>query len=317
MTTGGINEPDSVLVIRLGALGDFILSAGPFAAIRARHPNAQITVLTTQPFAALATASPWFDAVWIDRRPKLWNVAGLLDLRRKLRHGHFDYVYDLQTSKRSSWYFRLMGGAPFWSGVAKGCSHPDATPERCHIHTLERQAVQLKLAGIDSVPPPDFSWATADISGFALKPPFALLCPGGALHRPKKRWPWDKFAQLAECLVNQGIQPVILGAKAEQAECDSIAETVPQSLNLCSRTDLFHIIALARSAQIAIGNDTGPMHLIAASRCPSIVLFSDESDPKRCAPRGPTPRSVQVIQVEDLRELAVDRVSSALWESLP
>jgi ADP-heptose:LPS heptosyltransferase len=301
-----------VLVIRLGALGDFILSAGPFAAIRAHHPNARITLLTTRPFALLAEASPWFDRVWIDRRPKLWNLPGLLALRRRLRGGKFDYVYDLQTSSRSSWYFRLMGGAPFWSGVAKGCSHPDSNPERCRIHTLERQAVQLRRAGIDAVPPPDFSWVEADVVGFGLKPPYALLCPGGAPHRPAKRWPAENFAQLAQTLAARGIQPVVLGTGAEQAECAAIAAAEPRTLNLCSRTDLFQIARLARDAVLAVGNDTGPMHLIAASHCPSTVLFSNESDPKRCAPRGPTPQSVTVLQVADLRDLETQRVIQSL-----
>lgn len=300
-----------ILVIRLGALGDFTLSAGPFAAIRAKHPGARVTLLTTKPFAALAEASPWFDRVWIDTRPKLWNLPGLLALRYRLRSGKFDRVYDLQTSSRSSWYFHLMGGAPFWSGIAKGCSHPDGNPERCHIHTLERQAIQLQLAGIETVPAPDFSWITADVGGFALQPPYALLCPGGAPHRPAKRWPRDNFAVLAQALVGRGIQPVVLGTESERDECAAIAAACPAVLNLCGRTDLFQISVLARGAKAAIGNDTGPMHLIAASRCPSVVLFSHESDPKRCAPRGGDAGAVTVIQVADLRDLPPDRVIEA------
>ena len=55
-----------VLVIRLGAFGDFVQSFGPFAAIRAAHAGAEITLLTTAPFAALAHAAPWFDRVEVD-----------------------------------------------------------------------------------------------------------------------------------------------------------------------------------------------------------------------------------------------------------
>ena len=46
-----------ILVIRLGALGDFVQSFGPFSAIRAHHPEARITLLTTAPFADLARRS--------------------------------------------------------------------------------------------------------------------------------------------------------------------------------------------------------------------------------------------------------------------
>ena len=57
-----------LLVIKLGALGDFVQAMGPAAAIRAHHPDAEITLLTTAPFAELARAAPYFDRVWIDER---------------------------------------------------------------------------------------------------------------------------------------------------------------------------------------------------------------------------------------------------------
>jgi ADP-heptose:LPS heptosyltransferase len=91
--------PKRILVIRLSALGDFVLSFGPFAAIRAHHPDAEITLLTTAPFAALANAAPWFDWIEIDARPPWWDLPGLGRLWRQLQG--FDRVYDLQTSGRS------------------------------------------------------------------------------------------------------------------------------------------------------------------------------------------------------------------------
>ncbi len=133
-----------ILVIKLGALGDFVLAFGPFAAIRAAHPDAEITLLTTPPFAELARAAPWFDRVVTDTRPPPWHLPGLLRLRRALRG--FDRVYDLQTSGRSGWYFRLAG-RPAWSGIARGCSLPHANPGRNAMHTLERQREQLAMAG--------------------------------------------------------------------------------------------------------------------------------------------------------------------------
>jgi ADP-heptose:LPS heptosyltransferase len=290
----------NILVIRLGALGDFIQSAGPFAAIRARHSQDQITLLTTAPFSALAQKSPWFDRVCLDPRPKLWQIGKILNLRHFLRSGPFSYVYDLQTSRRSSWYFHLMGGAPFWSGIARGCSHPDHNPRRCHIHTIERQASQLEQAGIPTIPQPDFSWLQSDIGQFGLTPPYALLCPGGSPHRPAKRWPWQKFADLAQALTKRGVRPVLIGTEAEQAEIKAIAQAVPACLDLCAQTSLFDLGQLARNAALAIGNDTGPMHLIAALDCPTLVLFSAESDPARCAPRG----RVTIMRRDDLRELA-------------
>ncbi|HTZ69579.1 MAG TPA: ADP-heptose--LPS heptosyltransferase, partial [Acetobacteraceae bacterium] len=52
-----------ILIIRLGALGDFCNSFPAFAAIRAHHAADHVVLLTTPPFVALALESPWFDQV--------------------------------------------------------------------------------------------------------------------------------------------------------------------------------------------------------------------------------------------------------------
>jgi len=86
-----------ILVIKLGALGDFILATGPFSAIRAAHPHDEIVLLTTAPFAQLGRDCDLFDEVWIDERPSRINLIAIQRLRRRLRGGRFTRVYDLQT----------------------------------------------------------------------------------------------------------------------------------------------------------------------------------------------------------------------------
>lgn len=299
-----------ILVIKLGALGDVVLATGPFAAIRRHHPDARITLLTAAPFAEFLDASPWFDDIWIDDRPALFRPMGWLALRRRLRAGHFDRVYDLQTSDRSGWYFRLLGpGArPEWSGIVPGCSHRHTGPERVRLHTIDRHKAQLAIAGIADVPPPDLSWADADISRFGLAGRFALLVPGGAAHRPAKRWPAESYAALAADLAEKGVRPVVIGGADERDLARIIAARCAAALDLTGRTKLPDIPALARQAAGAVGNDTGPMHIIAASFCPSVVLFSAESDPALAAPRGP---DVTVLRRDDLAALGLDEVSDA------
>ena len=292
-----------ILVIRLGALGDFVLSFGPFAAIRAHHAGDAITLLTTAPFAALAARAPWFDRVVVDARPAWWDMPGLARLVRRLRG--FDFVYDLQTSVRSSRYFRLAG-RPRWSGIAPGCAHPHANPRRDFMHTLERQHEQLRMAGIDEFPPPDLAWLAG--GAFDLPRPYALLVPGAAAHRPEKRWPAERYAELAALLRGRGITPVVLGSGAEAP----LAAAIPAALDLTGRTALADIATLARGAAVAVGNDTGPMHLIAAIGCPCVVLFSTASDPALTAPRGPGGAWPAVLRAPDLADLTVARVAAAL-----
>jgi ADP-heptose:LPS heptosyltransferase len=308
---GAGGGPKRILVIRLSALGDFVLSMGPFKAIRAHHPDARITLLTTAPYVRLGEASGYFDEVWVDRRPSIWRTWAWVVLARRLRRGQFGRVYDLQTSDRTNLYFRLFARPkPEWSGTARGCSHPDTNPERRRIHTIERQIAQLAAAGISNVPGTDLSWIETDVSRFGLTGRFALLVPGGAPHRPEKRWPAAGYAAVASWLDEHGFRPVLIGTAAERAILAEIEGASPRALNLCGQTSLEEIVALARNAAVATGNDTGPMHLIAAAGCPCVSLFSDASNPVRTAPRGPS--SVAVLQNPSLAELSSDTVIAAL-----
>jgi ADP-heptose:LPS heptosyltransferase len=309
---------DRILVIRLGALGDFVLSLGPFAAIRTHHADAHITLLTTAPYEGLGRACGAFDEVWVDERPSLWQIGGWLALRARLRGGHFARIYDLQTSDRSSAYFRLMGPGrrPEWSGIAGGASHPDANPERGRIHTVERQREQLLQAGIPEVPLADLSWAQADLARFALEPPYALIVPGGAPHRPEKRWPVGFYIDIASRLAARGLQPVVIGGGTEKDLGAEIVAACAPATDLTGATSFEEIAVLARRAKVALGNDTGPMHLIALARCPSVVLFSAASDPLRTAPRAPERAvPVAVLQKEELADLDVNTVWAAVAEA--
>ena len=148
----------NILVIKLGALGDFILAQPAFAAIRAHHLAARITLLTTKPFVEMARMSPYFDDIWIDDKPTLLQLPALLRLRARLRDGKFSRVYDLQTSDRTALYYRLFspGLKPEWSGIAAGCSHPDPTPVRAAVHSFDLRVNQLEAAGITNIPDPRF-----------------------------------------------------------------------------------------------------------------------------------------------------------------
>jgi len=301
---------EQVLVIKLGALGDFVQAMGPFAAIRKRHADAQITLLTTAPYVALAEASGYFNDIWIDKRPRWWQVGEWLGLKRRFDSTGFQRVYDLQTSDRSGIYFRLFAAPkPEWSGIARGCSHPHANPARDSMHSIDRQREQLAMAGIDTVPAPDLGWVNGDISAFGTQSPFVLLLPGGSAHRPAKRWPVTGYVALAKALMAKGCQPVLIGAGDESERNAEIADLCAGVINLTGRTSLFDIASLARSAAGAVGNDNGPMHLIAASDCPSLVLYSSASNPALCAQRG---ASVAILRRDNLADLELAEVEAAI-----
>ncbi len=289
-----------VLVIKLGALGDFVQGFGPFAAIRAHHPGAHVTLLTTRPFGPLARACPWFDAVWDDGRPSWLDLPAVVRLAGRLRAGRFERVYDLQTSPRSSRYRLFVGHGAEWSGVVASASHPHANPARDAMHTVERQRDQLMMAGITEFPAPALDWLDGDLSGFTLPARFALLLPGASPHRPGKRWPLAQFVALARALpfpavVCGGPAEAVLGAELEAAGL----------INLVGRTSLPQLAAIARRAAFTLGNDSGPTHLAAVAGCPTWALFGAESEPFRCAPRGPAAHWLRHIPLAELTPEAV------------
>ena len=104
-----MTDAGPVLVIKLGALGDFVQALGPFAAIRQNHEQARLVLLTTAPYLPIAEASGCFDAIRSDGRPEWWQWTEKRALRNWLRDLAPTRVYDLQTSARSSGYYNLFG----------------------------------------------------------------------------------------------------------------------------------------------------------------------------------------------------------------
>jgi ADP-heptose:LPS heptosyltransferase len=299
-----------ILVIRLSALGDFIMALPAMAAIRAHHPAADITLLTSKPLAELGKECGWFDRIEIDTRPRWHQIGSWLRLRRTLRGGRFDRVYDLQSQDRTAIYFRLFwpGKRPEWSGIAPGASHPHTDLERKNMHAFDIHAAQLCVAGIAHIPKPDLSWLDEDVRRLGLPSRIALLVPGSAPHRPAKRWPTAAYGALASVLVKKGITPVVIGTADERPLAEAIRAVCPKARDLTGQTSLFTIAGLARRAVFAVGSDTGPMHLIAIVGCRVISLFSAESNPERSAPRG----DVTILQRPDLAELTVGEVADSL-----
>jgi ADP-heptose:LPS heptosyltransferase len=297
---------ERILVIKLASLGDFVQAFGPFAAIRAHHPDAEITLLTTPPYVELVRPSPWFDRIWSFGRPRWLDLPAVWHLARTLRRGRFDRVYDLQTSGRSSRYRLFVGLKPEWSGIAWGCSHPHANPMREVMHTLEKQREQLEMAGIAHFPVPDTSFLDADTSGYGLPPRYALLIPGASATRPGKRWDAARYAELASGF---DVPVAVVGSRSEAPLAATIRSMLPSAVDLTGRTSYASLAAVARHAAYAVGNDTGPTHLVAAMGCPTLALFGGESDPTLCAPRG---RQVAVLRHAPLSSLQVAEVRAAL-----
>ena len=303
-------SPQKILIIKLGALGDFIQALGPMPAIRRHHAGDRITLLTTPRYAELAAQTMLFDDILIDRRPKALDLKGWLALLRTLRHGRFDRIYDLQTSDRSGIYAWLLwsGQMPEWSGIVWQCSHPHANPQRDRQHTMDRQAEQLLMAGIYPVSLAPWLPAAGSLPVALAGKRFAVLIPGSSPRHLAKRWPASRYGELAIKLKRAGYLPVLVGVHGEADLGRMICDICRDAVDLVGRTDVAALAALVRSAALTIGNDTGATHVAAAGGNPVVVLFSRASDPGLCAPRG---KLVHVLMKSDLGDIAVETVFAA------
>lgn len=295
---------ERILVIKLSSLGDVVIALGAMAAIRKAHPDAHITLLTMRPFVDIAQRSRYFDAIETDRRAPFWNIPEWLRIFRFLNKGGFTRVYDLQRNDRTRAYYHLFLKKPEWSGVVKGAKLFHDDPDWKKSHAFERHKAILGRLDI-KVELPDLSWMAADVSLFGLKKPYVLLIPGSAPQHLYKRWPALKYGALSLRLMREGFDVAVLGTAAEREVIERIAKSCPPVHDLSGKTSLYDIATLARGAAGAIGNDTGPTHLVAMSGCPVLALFSGATNPELSAPVG---ASVTVIQSEPISDITLDDV---------
>lgn len=296
---------EQILVIKLGALGDLIQALGPMAAIRRHHPHAHITLLTTKPFEGMVRASGYFDDIWLDERPSWHQPGKWMQLRQRLNEGRFARVYDLQNNDRTGLYFRLLSPKPEWVGIAKGASHRNVSATRTAGQAFDGHVETLALAGIKGVTIDRLDWLSGRTDFPGLTKPYILLVAGSAPAHPYKRWPAENYAAIGKKIIACGTLPVLIGTEAERDVTAEIARLCPGALDLTGQTNLPDIVSLAREAAGAIGNDTGPMHMIAPTGCPTLVLFSGRSLPHRHAPKG---ERLETIQKDEIKSLNTDEV---------
>ena len=318
-----MNGPARILVIKFSALGDFVQAFGAFETIRKAHPDAEITLLTTPPYAELARDSGLFDRVEADGRPK--GLAASFAMVRRLRRALYARVYDIQTSSRSKGYRAFFFPRfPEWSGISPGASHRQRGPARELMHNLDRIADQLHIAGIGpaypegQAPPPALGWAVkaaragagTTAERYGVKPPYALLIPGVSPGRTEKLWPTASFAALAQMLRARGLSVVVAGGPGETPLAQVILKAAPNAVDLTGKTRMVDLAGLGAEAALCVTNDTGPGHMAAYAGAPGLMLMSAASSPRHYAPRA----AMRTLQVEDLRALTPEAVLEALGD---
>jgi ADP-heptose:LPS heptosyltransferase len=164
--------------------------------------------------------------------------------------------------------------------------------------------------------------------------PILALAP--AANWVGKTWPVERFSQVAMRLLRSpgpmsGGRLMVLGGPGDEALARSLKDVaLHRFIDLAGKVDLLTAFACLKRARLFIGNDSGAMHLAAASGCPTIGLFGP-SDERLYAPYGPStrvvrgPRAFEEIHAVDpgfsqalchMMDLSVDRVANAAVDLL-
>ncbi len=303
-----------ILVIKLGALGDIAQALGIFESLKLKYAKHSLCLLTTKPYAAFCETTGYFDEVIIDPRSK--NIFTQRAMLCRLSLAGFTDVIDLQMVDRTNFYYKLWPGIkPRWIGVAKSiwgkkCSHFLNLPDHHNVHPQKRYARLMRRLQAPIVKDITLTHliehATLCMKNFAN--PFALIVPGASqAHGGGKCWPQARYVELClHLLRKEGITPCLIGTD----DFSQITNQLPGVLNLSGKTSFYDILLLARHAKIAIGNDTGPMHLASIAKCPTLTLFSKKANAANVG--GPHFGRYLHIDADDLRYLSVERVLSSL-----
>jgi len=299
------NNP-KIMVIKHGALGDMVQALDGFASLRAGHPNAHLSLLTTAPFAGFARAMPFFDDVLIDPRAKPWNLSALAQMRGLFQQG-WTRIYDFQSSKRTRRYFQFfVPAATEFVGVPMKASHP--LPDMTGMNNRDRMVKTAAIGGCPAVSTP-MDWLNAPRPDLAQ--PYAVLIPGCSPAKPAKRWPASRFANLAQSLFESGITPILAGTAVDQDAGEEIKASVPAVIDKIGQTSLMDLAALLRDAALVVGNDTGPVFLAARLQAPTLMVMSRNTDPSMSAPFGD--RAGWIIR-DDITTITADMVLDAAEE---
>ncbi len=264
----------NLLIVRLSAIGDIVMSA-PFASsLRERYPDACIHWLVEPSLEALVASHRHVDGaiVWPkDRWRQLWGEGRLATLLGEMRafagrlKGRYDRVFDLQGLMKSgilAWMSRAPERIGLRSREGSG---------RLMTRTVEPPRGDRRfgseyryLAETLGLPPYRLAWPFEVPGPKGLPRDVAVLCPFTT--RPQKHWVEGRWQDLAARLAALGLAPVVLGGGRR-------APFPAPAIDLAGRTTLPEAAAIIRRARLVVGVDTGLTHMGVAAGVPTVALF--------------------------------------------
>ncbi|HXP62930.1 MAG TPA: glycosyltransferase family 9 protein [Dongiaceae bacterium] len=258
-----------ILVIRGGAIGDFILTLPAIAALRRQFPRAWLEVLGYPHIVQLAVAGGLVDrAQFIEARPLAAFFARHGELAEDLGDyfSEFDlivsYLYDPDEIFQTN--VGRCTPAPFIAGPHRPDEKAGLHASKVYLQPLER----LAIFDADPVPRLTLQHHEATLS-------YLALMPGSG--SPEKNWPESNWADFLARLIDEtGFDLLLVGAEAEAERLQRLGAALPPArFRLAQGLPLAELGSLLQGCAAFIGHDSGISHLAAALGLPGIVLWAD------------------------------------------
>jgi len=283
--------PRTVMVVRLGAMGDVLHALPAVASLKRSFPDCRLTWVIAPRWVPLLEANPYVDEVLPFNRKSL---AGLRHAFRTLRALKPDLAVDFQGLIQSAMVARLarprrlVGLGPKSARERLASRLYKARVEPSAIHVVDRNlelaaACGASLERIEFPIPAGVSEGQLPEGRFVLANPFAGW--------PGKQWPLDYYGQLAKLLAHQQLT-LVTNVAPERA--NDLAGIPNLQTHVSSLAGLIH--ATRRAAGV-VGLDSGPLHLAAALGKPGVALYGP-TDPARNGPYGGTIRMLRAPGVQ-------------------
>jgi lipopolysaccharide heptosyltransferase II len=282
--------PANILVIKLRAIGDVLLSSVVLPNLRAAYPDAVIDMLTERMSRDVLEGNPALSSVLVFDPKK----EGGLGLITRIRRRRYDLVIDLFGNPRSA-IITLFSGAPRRVGYRFGwrarCYTTVVEPRGGEVHNTEFNLDALRAIGLPvvsrSVAFPVGQAAERFAEAFFrehhLEGQFVVaLNPCGGWS--SKRWGIDQFAALGDLLSERlSAKVVILWGPGEKPDADRLAAAMRAATTMLPPTSLKELAAILGRCSLVATNDSGPMHIAASMRTPVVAIFGP-TNPKLQGP---------------------------------
>ena len=310
----------NILIIKHGSLGDITQACGAIQDISENHSDDEIYLLTTKAYFDLFKKNKNIKDVILDKRLSRFNLIYLYSLMKTIKKYKFTKVYDLQNSKRTSFYKKILfpkSDLNTWSSSETTLPSESSKDEFDKKPVLDRFDHQLKTSGINTNHTmfPDFSWSCSDISKIKSEyklEKYIILFPFASPHLTSKRWPYynDLINKITE-KYNDEFKIVVAPGPNEINDAKKINALC--ILDNGKALDISQLSTLIKNSSFVVANDTGPAHMAAHLNAKGITLFGSH---KSAFLQSIERDNFKAIQVSDLNKLSTEKVFERLSNSL-